>query len=299
MSNALTQETLLSQIFEIDQLIKKEPDLTEIMVNEDGSIWYEVRGSVHQHEGQIAVTRRTAFIRLLAGHYDTVVNRENPALGVKLPVFHGGRFQALVPPIVSAPVFSIRFPPRKVFGISDLVRSGTLTQEEADLLVQAVLDKKNIVVAGGTGSGKTTLSNALLQTIVDDRVLVIEDNPEIKVAAPNTNYLLTSEHFNTRDAVQVALRLRPDRIIVGELRKGEDAVELLKAWNTGHPGGICTTHASSAASVDDRLYHLMQEVVVTPSVELIEEAVNVVVFIQKVPNENGKFVRKVTDIVVR
>ncbi|MBN1983324.1 MAG: Flp pilus assembly complex ATPase component TadA, partial [Chitinivibrionales bacterium] len=193
--------SLLSQLTEIEALIKNYPELSEVMCNPDGNVWIEDKGTVIKTEYELQPGRVESIIRLLAGYYDLVVNREHPALSVKLPVFHGGRFQALVPPVVESPTFSIRFPPKKVFTLDNLLSRSCITEKQYTILEKAVLSHKNILIAGGTGSGKTTIANALLNLVTDERLIVIEDNPEIRTSSLNTVHMLTNTSFSVRDAV--------------------------------------------------------------------------------------------------
>jgi type IV secretion system protein VirB11 len=163
----------------------------------------------------------------------------------------------------------------------DYVRDGIMTAEAARSLSQAAVERRNILVAGGTSSGKTTLANALLAEIaaLDERVILIEDTRELQSAAPDTVALRTRRGVvGMADLVRSTLRLRPDRIIVGEVRGGE-ALDMLKAWNTGHPGGIATVHANGARAALYRLEQLAQEAVVTVPRRLVAEAIDLVVFI--------------------
>lgn len=163
----------------------------------------------------------------------------------------------------------------------DYVTDGIMSAEAARLLSLAVVDRRNILVAGGTSSGKTTLANALLAEMahLDERVILIEDTRELQSPARDTVALRTRPGVVTMgDLVRSTLRLRPDRIIVGEVRGGE-ALDMLKAWNTGHPGGIATVHANSAASALYRIEQLIQEAVVTVPRRLVAEAIDMIVFI--------------------
>src|SRR5262249_45626340 len=142
----------------------------------------------------------------------------------------------------------LRKPPGIVFTLQDYVRDGIVSEAQANALTAAIRQRDNILVGGGTGTGKTTLANALLQTIAratSDRLYIIEDTCELQCAAPNKVRVLVQPPRHTwRDAVMAGMRYRPDRIIVGEVRDGS-AIELLKSWNTGHPGGLATIHADS------------------------------------------------------
>lgn len=288
-------EALRSQLTDIDQLLKSYNQVTECMVNSDGRVWIEASGETIDTGAELSAERRYSIIRLLAGYHDLIVNRERPALGVKVPVW-GARFQGLVPPVTQGPSFSIRFPSAHVMTLDDLHKAGTLSAVNRDFLAGAINDKRNILISGGTGSGKTTLATALLQLVTTERIVLIEDNPEIRLNTPNSESMLTSPAFSLREAVQVSLRLNPDRIIVGEVRDGGTALELAKAWQTGHPGGIGTIHASSAHGVYNRLYSLMQEEVVTPNWETIMAAADIVVFIEKVKTKSGSR-RQVTEVL--
>ena len=186
-----------------------------------------------------------------------------------------------LPPIVRAPSFAIRKRALRIMTLADYVADGVMTEAQAAFLRQAVRERQNIVVAGGTSTGKTTLANALLDEIAatKDRVLILEDTVELQCRSDDFVAMRTEPGVSTMaDLVRATLRLRPDRIVVGEVR-GAEALDLLKAWGTGHPGGIATVHAGSAQGALTRLEQLVQEVSVTVPRALIAEAVNVIVFI--------------------
>ena len=187
----------------------------------------------------------------------------------------------MLPPVSVAPCFTIRKPATRIYTLGDYVTDRIVSAPQADALRRAVSEHKNILVAGGTSSGKTTLANALLAEIAtrDERVIILEDTRELQCAAPDCVALRTrAGSVSLADLVRSTLRLRPDRIIVGEVR-GPEALDMLKAWNTGHPGGIATVHANSASSALYRLEQLVQESVVTVPRRLIAEAIDLVVFI--------------------
>ncbi len=209
----------------------------------------------------------------------------NPIVSAELPPREDGvageRFEGLLPPVSMAPCFSIRKPAKRIYTLDDYVSDRIMLAAQADALRLAVAERKNILVAGGTSSGKTTLANALLAEIakLDERVILIEDTRELQCAARDCVALRTKAGVvSLADLVRSTLRLRPDRIIVGEVR-GLEALDMLKAWNTGHPGGIATVHANSAQSALYRLEQLVQEVVVSVPKRLISEAIDLVVFI--------------------
>jgi type IV secretion system protein VirB11 len=187
----------------------------------------------------------------------------------------------VLPPVVTGPCFSIRKAARSVHRLSDYVRDELMSVRHAGLLREAVGTRQNILIAGGTSSGKTTLANALLAEMaaLDERVVLIEDTRELQCPAPDVVALKTRPGaVSMSDLVRSTMRLRPDRIIVGEVR-GAEALDMLKAWNTGHPGGIATIHANSPLGALYRIEQLVQEVVVTIPRHLIAEAVNLIVFI--------------------
>ena len=186
-----------------------------------------------------------------------------------------------MPPVATAPCFSIRKPAQVLYRLSNYVAARIMTPPQAQLLRQAVTDRRNIVVVGGTSSGKTTLVNALLAEVatLGERVVILEDTRELQCAAQDVVALRTKPGVaSLADLVRSTLRLRPDRIIVGEVR-GPEALDMLKAWNTGHPGGITTVHANSGRGVLLRLEQLVQEAVVTVPRALIAEAVDLIVFL--------------------
>jgi type IV secretion system protein VirB11 len=257
----------------------------EIMVNPDGVLRLDRLG-----EGRIDTGTRydpaqvERIIRLVASHARTEVHAASPIVSAELPPHGEGageRFEGVLPPVSLAPCFSIRKPAAKIYTLLDYVNDGIMSADTARLLSLAVVERKNILVAGGTSSGKTTFANALLAEMahLDERVILIEDTRELQCAASDVVALRTrSGSVTMADLVRSTLRLRPDRIIVGEVR-GKEALDMLKAWNTGHPGGIATVHANSAMSALYRLESLVQESVVTVPRRLIAEAIDRIVFI--------------------
>ena len=264
-----------------------DPAVIEVMVNPDGSLRLDRLG-----EGRIDTGKRLEpaeverIIRLVASHVRVEVHAGNPVVSAELPPrddgISGERFEGLLPPVSIAPCFAIRKPAAKIYTLDDYVADRIVMPVQADALRKAVRDRRNLLIAGGTSSGKTTLANALLAEVagLDERVILIEDTRELQCAAPDCVALRTRPGaVSLADLVRSTLRLRPDRIIVGEVR-GAEALDMLKAWNTGHPGGIATVHANSARSALYRLEQLVQETVVTVPRRLIAEAIDLIVFIQ-------------------
>jgi type IV secretion system protein VirB11 len=258
-----------------------DPRVIEIMVNPDGSLRLDLLGEGRvDTEIRLAAAEVERIIRLVASHVRAEVHAGAPIVSAELPE-GGERFEGLLPPISAAPCFSIRKPAARIHTLLDYVTDGIMSAEAARRLSLAVVERWNILVAGGTSSGKTTLANALLAEMahLDERVIIIEDTRELQCAAPDTVALRTRAGIVTMaDLVRSTLRLRPDRIIVGEVRGGE-ALDMLKAWNTGHPGGIATVHANSARSALYRVEQLIAEAVITVPRRLIADAIDMVVFI--------------------
>ncbi len=262
-----------------------DPTVIEIMVNPDGALRLDRLGEGRTDTGiRYDPAQVERIIRLVASHARTEVHATSPIVSAELPPHGDGageRFEGVLPPVSLAPCFSIRKPAAKIYTLMDYVSDGIMPADTARLLSLAVVDRKNILVAGGTSSGKTTLANALLAEMahLDERVILIEDTRELQCAASDVVALRTRPGIvGMADLVRSTLRLRPDRIIVGEVR-GAEALDMLKAWNTGHPGGIATVHANSALSALYRLEQLVQETVVTVPRRLIADAIDMIVFI--------------------
>ena len=259
------------------------PDTIEVMANPDGSVWIEKAGiGLIVSDQTLAPSDRERVIRLVASGVGEPANRNSPIVSAELPG-SGERFEGCLPPVSTAPCFSIRKPATTPFNLEDYIEQGALAPALAQALRDAISSRANILIAGGTSSGKTTFTNALLAEtcLQDDRIVILEDTRELKCAAPNTVQLRTHRsNTNLSDLVRSTLRLRPDRIIVGEVR-GAEALDLLKAWNTGHPGGITTLHANSAHGALQRLEQLTLEATPRVPFDLIAEAIDVVVFMSR------------------
>lgn len=255
-----------------------EPDVCEVMLNPDGRVWLDRLGTgLTPTDAVLAVSDAERIVRLVAHHAGAEAHAASPRITAELPG-GGERFEGLLPPVVTAPAFAIRKPAFKVFGLDAYVGAGVMTAGQSAALAAAVQARRNILVVGPTASGKTTLVNALLAEVArsGDRVVLIEDTRELQCAAPNLVALRTQDGaVSLRDLVRSALRLRPDRIPIGEVR-GAEALDLLKAWATGHPGGVGTLHAGSALGALRRLEQLVQEAVVTVPRALIAETIDVI-----------------------
>jgi type IV secretion system protein VirB11 len=256
----------------------EDPSVVEVMLNPDGQLWIDrLSGGLEATGRNLSAADGERIIRLVAHHVGAEVHARAPRVSAELPET-GERFEGLLPPVVAAPAFAIRKPAVAIFTLEDYAARGIMSSGEAQVLHKAVADRKNILVAGGTSTGKTTLVNALLAEIAGspDRVILIEDTRELQCRTPNLVSLRTKDGVaSLSDLVRSSLRLRPDRIPIGEVR-GPEALDLLKAWGTGHPGGVGTIHAGSAIGALRRLEQLIQEAVITVPKALIAETIDLV-----------------------
>ena len=256
----------------------EDPTIVEVMLNPDGRLWIDRLSTGQADTGErLSAADGERIVRLVAHHVGAEVHAGAPRVSAELPET-GERFEGLLPPVVAAPAFAIRKPAVAVFTLDDYAAAGIMTPAQAVVLRRAVAERRNILVAGSTSTGKTTLTNALLAEVAKtaDRVVLIEDTRELQCQAPNLVALRTKDGVvSLSDLVRSSLRLRPDRIPIGEVR-GAEALDLLKAWGTGHPGGIGTIHAGTGIGALRRLEQLIQEAVITVPRALIAETINVV-----------------------
>ena len=257
-----------------------EPRVIEIMLNPDGRVWVDRAGEgMTATDTVLSASEAEGFLRFVAAESGATLTREHPTLSGTLPHWHA-RVQGWMPPAVARPAFALRKPSGLIISLDDYVERQVITGAQRDALTRAVLGRKNVLVGGGTGSGKTTFANALLKCIADntkDRLYIAEDTPELQCSAPNVLFVHTARgKYDTRAAVFDALRGRPDRIIVGELRDST-ALELMKAWNTGHPGGLATIHANDTRAMLNRFCQLIEEQVYPAPRDFVADAIDVCV----------------------
>ena len=275
-----------------------DPDITEVMLNPDGSLWVESqRDGMRDVGASMSGIQAENLIGTVASMLGTVVHAASPIVEGELPL-DGNRFEGILPPVSTAPVFVILKRPGVVYTVEDYVTAGIMEPWQADGLRHAIRARQNLVIAGGTASGKTTLANALLQEMAalgdqTERFVILEDTRELRCNARNTVQLHTGDVADLTRLTRVTMRLRPDRIIVGEVR-GAEALALLKAWNTGHPGGLTTIHANSARAALIRLETLIQEAGVPAQPRLVAEAVDLIVFIAR--TAEGRRVRELATV---
>ena len=274
----------------------EDASVVEIMLNPDGRLFVERLGQGIVNIGELEPGAAEIIIGSVAHALQTEADTDQPIISGELPI-GGHRFEGLLPPVVAAPTFTIRRRASRLIPLDDYVRVGIMTRAQVSALRAAITSRMNIVICGGTGSGKTTLANAVIAEIVaqapEDRLIILEDTSEIQCAADNAVALHTSDTVDMARLLKSTMRLRPDRIIVGEVRDGA-ALTLLKAWNTGHPGGVTTIHANNVISALRRLEQLTAELSQQPMREVIGEAVDLVVSIERAGR--GRRVRDVMHV---
>lgn len=271
-----------------------DDDVTEILVNSDGKVWIDTFSKGMLDTGKVMDDQDSLNIGyLVANSVGSELNTKKPILSAVLPET-GYRFQMEIPPIVKHPSFNIRKKAIKVFSLSDYVTSDIMTQKQYNVICEAVKERRNVLIVGGTSSGKTTLTNAVLKEIAKykQRVVILEDTEELQCETPNKVNSLTSDYVTMRDLLKSTMRKTPDRIVVGEIRDGWTTLELLKAWNSGHPGGISTIHADDCIGGLEKLEQYSEEVSVNPQNKLIGKTVDLVIVIAKVGLK-----RKITEIL--
>jgi P-type conjugative transfer ATPase TrbB len=279
-----------------------DSDVNEIMVNPDGKLWIDSSTRGLLHVNNISIAQAFSVINGIAGIHNFVVAQHNPRLEAELPIYgsmRGERFTAQVPPIVSAPSFTIRKKSEIIFVLKDYIKTKRLTEKQAVVLADLVKERKNILICGGPGSGKTTVTNALILEAAlcdpNQRFLILEDLPELQCSAPNKVSMLTSDDVNMTGLLRAAMRMRPDRILIGEVR-GAEALDMLKAWNTGCPGGICTVHANGAEEAIQRISDLSMEAGLSvPPTQLISHTIHAIVSVERQENKKG-FIREILSL---
>ncbi len=297
-----TQNKLKQDLGELVLSALSDDSIYEVLLNPDGVLWVDGYQGKREY-GMMTATAAKNLINTVASVSDEVITHNNPSFAGELWVeineeFKLFRFQAFIPPVVTYPAFAIRKRAGQVIPLEDYVKDEIITPQQEKIIKESVEQRKSILVVGGTQSGKTTFCNAILDCIAkthpQDRVIIIEDTQELKCSVKDSLTMRSSPSKSMNDLIFDSMRMRPDRIIIGEVR-GKEAHSLIKAWNTGHPGGVSTIHANSAESGLLRLEQLIMEAGVAPVPEAIAEAVNLLVFIQK--TNKGKKGRQVTSVL--
>nr|WP_206245901.1 P-type conjugative transfer ATPase TrbB [Novosphingobium terrae] len=276
-----------------------DPATIEVMLNPDGSLWLERLGQKMTEIGSVEAHRAESILRGVAGYHGKIVTQDQAILECEWPL-DGSRFAGQIPPLVSKPSFAIRKKAVSIFTLDQYVANGVMNDAQRTIIIDAVKRHRNILVIGGTGSGKTTLVNAIINEMVatdpEERLVIIEDTGEIQCAARNSVLFHTSATANMTALLRTTLRMRPDRILVGEVR-GPEALDLLMAWNTGHEGGAATLHANNAEAGLSRLQMLisMHADAPHPIEPLIAEAVHLIVHIARTP-EQGRRIQSILEV---
>lgn len=283
----------------------KDNDVKEILLNSDGRVWVDTYSDGWVHSGEtMSVSQSTKLMMTVASLLNTVVTVQRPILQGEFPLDES-RFQGNMPPIVTAPSFNIRKKPLRVYTLQEYVDSGILSPSHAAMIRASIRMKKNILVVGGTASGKTTFLNACIAEMValcpKDRIICAEDTREVICTAANKEMLRSTLDISMNDLLKSALRMTPDRILCGEVRDKE-AYALLEMWNTGHDGGLATVHGTTAARGLGRIQRLayggLQHGAGGEFIpQVVAEAIHVVVFIKKVDESICPAKRRVTEVL--
>ena len=291
----ITMNTLANCMSEIIPFLQDE-NVFEVYINPDGKVWTDSFRGREYTNVKMAATQVKQIILNVAALTDQLVTDEKPALDAEIPqnkYFDKCRFEGNLPGIVLSPTLNIRKHPKKIFTLEDYVKQEILSEKQQEIIVKAIHEKKNIIAAGGTKSGKTTLLNAILAEIskLNDRVILIEDTPELQCTAADCVSMRTMRTFTMSDCLRSVLRMTPDRIVVGEVRGGE-ALALLDAWSTGHGGGCSTVHSNSAKDTLLRLENMTARVSQNPQQATIGQAINMIIYLKYLGNR-----RIVEDII--
>ena len=276
----------------------EDEEVIEIMLNPDGSLWIERYGQDHERIGEIALAQSRLILSQVASALELTVNAEHPIVEGEFPL-DGSRFEGTFPPIVGpGPSFSLRKKASRVFTLEEYMEAGSITARVIEIIHEAVRQRRNIIVVGGTSSGKTTFVNAVIDAVSrltpSHRLIILEDTAELQSKSPNTVFFRTSVlgSVDMRKLAKVSMRYAPKRILVGEVRDAA-ALEMLKLWNTGHPGGISTFHADSAEEALERLEELVEEAGFGSKQKLIGRAVDLAVYMEKTPDNR----RQISSII--
>lgn len=277
-----------------------DPTVIEIVLNPDGRVWVERLGGAMEPVGEMGASSAESLMATIASSLQTTVTREHPIVEGELPT-DGSRFEGLLPPVVSSPVFAIRKRASRLFTLDEYVRQGVMTESQHQAVIAGVRARENILVVGGTGTGKTTLTNGIISVIADvapaHRLVILEDTVEIQCRSENVVQLRTSDTVNMQQLLRATMRLRPDRIVVGEVR-GAEALALLKAWNTGHPGGVATVHANNAEAGLLRIEQLVEEGLQggRANANVVAQAIGMVIAIEKLAQPPGRLIRELVHV---
>jgi len=281
---------LLKYCFDDVNKYLNDDNVIEVMLNPDKKLWIDTLTEGRKNTGIIVEpSKAMSIINTVASHMKTVIDKKNPTLSAELPQ-SGSRFEAVL--TGANPVFTIRKKAILVFTLDDYVKNKNLTEAQKSIILDSIKNKKNLLIVGGTSTGKTTFANACIEEIskLDERIVILEDTKELQSTAKDSVPLKTTDYADLKKLLKSTMRLRPDRIIVGEIRDGV-ALDLLTAWNSGHPGGLTTIHSDSAIGGLKQLEQYIQRVSVSKQEELIAKVVNVIIVLERIGVQ-----RKITSI---
>ena len=291
----------------IEELLE-EPDITEIMINGPNNIFVEKKGRINKIDERFeSENRLNDIIQQIVAKTNRRVNESNPIVDTRLE--DGSRVNVILPPIaLEGPIVTIRKFSKRGITIDDMISWGTISKEAADFLKMAVMAGYNIFVSGGTGSGKTTFLNVLSNFIPkDERIVTIEDSAELQIAGIDNLVSLETRNANVagageitiRDLIKSSLRMRPERIIVGEVRGGE-ALDMLQAMNTGHDGSLSTGHANSTEDMLSRLETMVLQGAAGLPLDAIRQqiasAVDIIIHLSRLRDKSRKTV-EITEVL--
>jgi type IV secretion system protein VirB11 len=275
----------------------EDDSVTEIMLNDDGRVWTFGRGSAKDTGVTMSAARSLSFLGTIASFYGKTIHAESTILAEVLPI-DGSRVNGVIPPTTDMPSFNIRKRATRIFTLEEYVNQNRMTSRDHEIIREAIKTRQNFLVVGATGSGKTTLTNAILHEInainPDHRIISMEDTAELQIPQQNKVRMYTDDHTSMQKLLFSAMRQKPDRIMIGEIRNSA-ALDLLKSWNTGHPGGVTTLHANSCMEALSRLEMLILEAVPNPMQRLIGQAVGLVIYIE--PLATGPTVTEIMEVI--
>lgn len=296
-------EKLHRDLGDVITTLLDDPDVNEIMVNPDGKLWIGSNQKGMCYFDDLSYQQTVSVIQGVASIHNQAISQHAPSLEVDLPLFRsmkGERFTAQVPPIVAAPSFTIhKRTEQVVYSLQEYLDAGRISLHQSEVLVDLIQRRQNILVCGDPASGKTTLMNALILTAIQcdptQRFLILENLSELQCPAVNKVSLLATENMTLRDLLRLSLRMRPDRILVGEIQ-GNEALDLLKAWSTRRWGGIATLYAQGAEEALQKVIDFTLEAgLMAPPISLFKQAVQAIVSVEPIGHHKG-FVRDISTI---
>ncbi len=280
------------------QAALQNSDVIELVCNADGAVWRLTRQGGWEEIDTISPAKADSILSTVAALTDNIINHDSPQIQCAFPL-DGSRLQGLAPPAVPSPIFDIRKHSTHIFSIEEYIRDQILTREQADIISKAVVERQNILIAGGTCSGKTTLAKTIIELArtsgnPGERYVIIEDTIELHCNAKNIVHIHATSREMLSRFTQSAMRLRPDRVIIGEVR-GREAYDLMYLLNSGHPGSFTTIHANSSRLALHKFLMLARESGEDVHPKRVVECFDIVISIRR--TEQGLRVDDVAEVV--